>query len=92
MSADRFTQEEIGAALGNVATGIQVHGTTAGAGYIDQVLEPATAEVLAVAARDSRDRLPAHHRCREVEQALRNCLVVGTLIGIHAQRAREAQG
>lgn len=91
MSVDRFTQEEIGAALGNVATGIQVHGMTRGRGYIDQNLEPGTHAIFRACAADSRGRLPAHHRCAEVDQALLNCLIVGTMIGVHAQRAREAQ-
>lgn len=90
MSADRFTADEIATALANVATGITVQGGGQ-RGYIDQNLEGRTTEVFMACVHDSRGRLPAHHRCQEVDQALLNCIIVGTMIGVHAQRAREAQ-
>lgn len=92
MIPDRFTAEEIAEALANVATGIQVQGMSGPRSYINQSLEPETTDVFMACVGDALKRLGLHHRCSEVTQALMNCIIVGAMIGIHAQRAREAAG
>lgn len=83
-----FTDTEIGEALGNFATGIQVQGSHAKTGHVATLLSSAAVEVLGYLVADVKNALPPEHQTQRVEKALHSIAIAGACIGITAQRRR----
>lgn len=85
-----FGPREIGEALANFATGIQVQGSDPDTGYISELVETGVIEVLGYLVADVNGGLPIAHRCDAVQRAMQNVALSALCMGIIAQRRRQA--